>query len=771
MKQKILKIGSALLLGIAMFALLLLGLLGIFQSIRTANAEEGTVTATVSVDEGNEIVAGDYFTLTLTVTTTLDSTYTWAAMEIYFTILNEKDEFTGSQYLEVPEIDLENGAFPEGSAFVGIPNWSGYDDVSNDNPSVSFKFSVFANSIIPIQEQCTIPIRIKVKEGTAAGTQIKFAIDEEHKNASFIGYYDADGEAVFIYADDPSFSSNSVTITVREKSNDNTLSSVAVGTKTENVQSFTPTSTPPLDDTMRYDYTDSAVLSSVNITPTANSEHATIYMAAGSTLEPKDENKVESGKPISIDLSSGVRAVTILVVAENGATKTYTVTVVDKYVALSALKIEVGTKTDGVTKIGLESGGAFDTTSLIYTVDLSAPLDDAYTVDVPSDYASSETGVKITPTIAEGHDIQPTVALTENKCTPANKSVASGSAVQVTGIENKSTLTLTATASDNETTEAYTITFNLLSVETGTLTVKVQGAEKEYVSDDEKAAEKKINYYFLLTDEAECKGKLLITDTTVSVQVKSASGTAQAYDPDNPIECVAGTYTIILTAPAGNVKEYIALLSKMEFLELAADSTYQFIFEETEGTGARAKSYLRTYHEKGMTHGVDDKNFEKVVLGNISPKTTINMFLANISPSQRNMIRIFNNKDQILYDCGADIEGIDKANYDKWTKYRVSTSWYVQYGGTAENPLETIYISILGDVNANGTVDTADISKISSHLAKKKLLDTLEVRLAAYVTNSGKISTKEITQISRIVTLKSKIEDFHYKPASEVTGA
>lgn len=556
--------------------------------------------------------------------------------------------------------------------------------------------------------------------------------------------------------DNTKYSINELDITVRHPSSDNTLSSVAVGTKAENVQTYTSTSTPPLADTMSYDYAEAAVLSSVNITPTANNEYATIYMAAGSTApEQTEANLVESGKEKSIALTSGIRTVTILVKAETGDTKTYTITIVDKYVALSDLKIEVGTKTDGVTKIGLGEDVTFNPETL------------SYTVDVPSDYASSETGVKITPTIAEGHGIQTTVALTGTNSTPANSSVASGSAVQVTGIANDGTLVVTATASDGSTTKAYTITFKLWSVETGTLTVKVQGAEKQYESDPEKESES-VQFYFLLSDEAECKGKFIISSTVtgIPIQVRSASSeTAEDYDATK--EYGSGTYEIILTAPAGNKAKYVAVITKQEYLELIESSTYQFLVEDvTEEFGMEYRTRV-TYAEQNIAHGIDDTEFERIVLGQVADSTTVNDFLANFKESQRNMIRLSDQYGNPVYEFGQPSEGVTESDLADYFSFAVGTGWCIEFGSEA-NILETIYVSVLGDLDGNGYIDAEDIANMSFYIMEMIDFNNAEERLACYISNMGIVSAEDIASLSFHIMELVPLSSYFYVPEEEV---
>lgn len=750
-------------------------MLFMFQNgVRVSAVEpEAKVNATLKIDgkeaSGSdipEILAGDDFQLSMTASTTDGDNYIWGSLTLVYLITvkipNESGVLTDlASNDDVLNYITVGVSLPIEGTCSAFHNTTTYELMEDEDKYYTIKFSVANEALedVSMTNDFSVIVPITVKDTAPEGTQISFDI-ETNLGLSLITYYDSDLQEYSLSAQEPNFSTGTASLKVRRKSEDNTLSSVVVGTTSANAQTFAKTDTVALAESIDYNYNESTVISSVNITPTANDEYATIYMAAGSTApNPDTDTPVTSGTKTSIALADGVRTVTILVKAETGTTKTYTITIVDQYAALSAFDIKVGTKSEGVTKIGLESGVTF------------APDTLAYTVNVPSDYASSDEKVTITPTVADGHGIQTSIALEGTNSTPAASTVTSGSAVEVTAISDNGTLKFTVTASDNTTKREYLVTFRVWSVETGNIDVKVQGASKTYENDSVKAAEKKIDYYFLLSDEAECKGKFLITaQDGIPVKIgTTASATPEEYDANK--EYGAGTYQIILTAPAGNTKTYIASLSKMEFLELAADSTYQFIFEETEGTGARAKTYLRTYHEKNMTHGVDDKDFEKIVLGNIAPKTTVNGFLSNINPSQLSMIRIYNNKNQLIYNCGQAIEGIDQTGYNKWSKYRISTSWYVQYGGTEENPLETIYISVLGDTSGNGVIDAADVVKMNMHITKRKLLEDLEVRLAAYVTNGGKVAASDISTLNQVIMLKKTIESYLYTSQPAVTAS
>ncbi len=601
-------------------------------------------------------------------------------------------------------------------------------------------------------QKYTIKAQLKVAETVPPDTEIEFSIPANDKWA--VSYFEGNSpDEVLDSRKDGSMVVVGTSVKVRKIGTDNTLSELTVGIGNETFPPFIATEDTPIATTLTCNYEKADAITEVALTPTLSDEkYAKAYIAAGSTApDPATATPVASGTEVKIALEEGVRVVTILVKAETGDTKTYTITIVDKYVALSSLDIQVGTKTDGVIKKGLREGVLF------------APDTLAYTVDVPGDYAESDTGVTITPTIAEGHDIQTTVTLSGTNCSLANNSVASESSFQVTDIKSNAELTLTVTASDNTTTKVYTITFQVWSVDTGDISVRVQGENKPYNSDEDKAKEKNIDYYFLLTDEIECKGKFLITaQDGIPVQICAyLSDTPEAYDESKVYG--AGTYYIILTAEAGNTKTYVAVLTQQEYLELVEDSIYDFLLEESIDEDGDIYLYRRTYKEKSVLHGFEQKDV-RIVLGQIKPETSVNAFIQNIIPSQRNIVRLYTNKNVLIYNEGKPGEDITEEELNSSEDYRISTSWYLQFGGTEEAPLETIYLSVLGDVNCDGYVDARDITRINQNIKEVVKFDALEVRLAAYVSNKGYISAFDISETNKLIKEVKKIEDYYYKP-------
>ena len=84
MKQKALKIGTTLLLGITVLVALLTSALFTLNATQSASAVEGTITSSVAVEEDDEVLAGDTVTLTATASSTLGSAYFWGAVTLTF---------------------------------------------------------------------------------------------------------------------------------------------------------------------------------------------------------------------------------------------------------------------------------------------------------------------------------------------------------------------------------------------------------------------------------------------------------------------------------------------------------------------------------------------------------------------------------------------------------------------------------------------------------------------------------------------------------------
>ncbi len=95
--------------------------------------------------------------------------------------------------------------------------------------------------------------------------------------------------------------------------------------------------------------------------------------------------------------------------------------------------------------------------------------------------------------------------------------------------------------------------------------------------------------------------------------------------------------------------------------------------------------------------------------------------------------------------------------------YQMCTGYKIEYG-VDETGGEEIYISVLGDVNGDGYLDTADNISVLSYIRRVLELDKAEYKLAAYVVNSGEIGTSDAIALLSIIRRVTDIKDHYYIP-------
>ncbi|RAV17912.1 cadherin-like beta sandwich domain-containing protein, partial [Paenibacillus contaminans] len=156
-------------------------------------------------------------------------------------------------------------------------------------------------------------------------------------------------------------------------------------------------------------------VTSIDVTPTVADSTATVTV---------NNDTINSGSPKNVTLNAGTNTVTVVVTAQDGTTKTYTITVTrakSSNADLSALTLSDGTL-DPVFAAGTES----------------------YTASV----GNAITSIDVTPTVADS-----TATVKVN-----NDTITSGNAKNVTLNVGANTITVVVTAQDGTTTKTYTIT-------------------------------------------------------------------------------------------------------------------------------------------------------------------------------------------------------------------------------------------------------------------------------------------------------------------------
>ena len=242
---------------------------------------------------------------------------------------------------------------------------------------------------------------------TVAGTAVNSG---DASGAQALDFGDNIIEIIVTAEDDVTTKTYTITVT-RIGSSDATLSGLTISAGT-----LTPTFAP---NTIEYTVAVPHLSRSFMVTPTANHAEATITV---------DDKAVNSGDAHNYHLGVGANVIPIVVTAEDGSSKTYTVRVT---------RARGGASTDATLSGLTISPGTLSETF--------APGDTDYTASV----ANSVTSVTVTPTASDSNAT----------ITVAGIAVTSGSASGAQALDvGANAIEIIVTAEDVATTETYTIT-------------------------------------------------------------------------------------------------------------------------------------------------------------------------------------------------------------------------------------------------------------------------------------------------------------------------
>ena len=198
---------------------------------------------------------------------------------------------------------------------------------------------------------------------------------------------------------------------------------------------------------------------------------------------------------------------------------------------------------------------------------------------------------------------------------------------------------------------------------------------------------------------------------------------------------------------------------EVSFENTIESNVYDFVYIEN---GKR-----QNYKENNLTHAVNDYeksmivNNGKLILGNIGVNTSINTLIGNINFS-RNHIKIYNNKNQLVYDKGNSVAGINASYYDNGREFAVGTGWKIETYTDSGVIIETIYISVLGDVNGDGRISASDVTYLRQIASDNALYESLSVekKLASMVINKGNVTSADAEIVKNVINKMFGIDIF-----------
>ena len=182
---------------------------------------------------------------------------------------------------------------------------------------------------------------------------------------------------------------------------------------------------------------------------------------------------------------------------------------------------------------------------------------------------------------------------------------------------------------------------------------------------------------------------------------------------------------------------------------------YDYLYKDSNNI---KKSYGNSY-----IHRVDDQNLNLVngisrhILGNIPINTSIETFLQNLY-SDRNLIKIYAKESDItpIYD---GLSGT-RSNLSQ----TLATGFKVELYESSEDTtvLDTIYLSVLGDINGDGMINASDVSYLRQVANDSTLLESmpLERQLACMINNKGGITEVDSEILRNYIGKEIDLEKF-----------
>ena len=193
-------------------------------------------------------------------------------------------------------------------------------------------------------------------------------------------------------------------------------------------------------------------------------------------------------------------------------------------------------------------------------------------------------------------------------------------------------------------------------------------------------------------------------------------------DPNKYFTCGIDDYAVVLSSNG-----------ELMFAKNSEACEYDFMFLEN--------NERKNYSENEKIHGYNDSDIQSYILGKILPNTSVKYFLERLAPLgiDKNNMKLYDSKNKLIYENGAAGDGISESLFDNGKELAVGTGWYFIANG------ETIYLSVLGDVNGDGRISASDCSYLRQIASDSTLYESLslEKKLASMVINKGNVTSAD----------------------------
>ena len=187
-------------------------------------------------------------------------------------------------------------------------------------------------------------------------------------------------------------------------------------------------------------------------------------------------------------------------------------------------------------------------------------------------------------------------------------------------------------------------------------------------------------------------------------------------------------------------------------------------------------NFRKGYKENKLIHKVNDSEKTTIdsgniyIIGNIKVNTTLNSFISNIR-NESKLLKVYGAKGELIYD-GISCNGLIAESVEN---YFVGTGFKLElYDSSTDTvPSDTIYLSVLGDINGDGRINASDVSYLRQVANDSTLLENmpLERQLACMINNKGGITEVDSEILRNYIGKEIDLEKFMESETANTSNA